>query len=143
MKTKIVMVSITLVVVIAFLFSMNFKSKGPDNVLINLDRSDLIRMKKFVSRFNEGKFDYLIAVVPTIEGSYIFYDFISTGSEVTFSIDSSRDPYSVDNVIKKYQCKGISISHKVEMEGISGLLEVSDCTGDQTIKKAGILTFRY
>jgi len=129
--------------VTAFFFSMKHFNKGSDNVLANLDRSDLIRMEKFVSKFNEGKLDYLIAVSPTIEGSFVIYDFISTGNEVKISIDPSRDPFSGDKTTKTYECKGISIRNSVNMEGIRSVVEIRDCTGDQTVKKAGILTFTY
>ncbi|WP_379138852.1 hypothetical protein [Paenibacillus sp. sgz500958] len=97
-------------------------------------------MEKLISRYDEGKFAYLMAITPTIEGSYVIYDIISTGTEVRISIDYSRDPYS-DGSVNKYQCNGISMRKETDLDGTRSVLMIKDCTGKETVKEAGILTF--
>lgn len=69
-----------------------------------------------VARHQEGKGDYLLLVEQTIEGAYVINDVHSDGKTLTWTIDTTRDPYAgnEDGGKQVYTCKNIQIRQNSE-----------------------------
>lgn len=115
------------------------KTKRNDTFLVNFDRVDLQRMEKFVSRFHDGKGDYVLAIPPVIDGGYWIYDLHSDGKQIDIMIDNTRDGYSADRSQSKLICGNIALE-KVTRDGDTyTVLSVSDCDKSEE----GIRLFQF
>ncbi|MDF2652765.1 MAG: hypothetical protein K0Q73_8570 [Paenibacillus sp.] len=112
-----------------------------DNILINYDLTDFKRIEKFVSRFKEGKGDYLLVIPPIIDGGYWIYDIHSDGTKIDISIDASRDFYS-DQSVSKYSCKGITINDEKFEGKTRRVVTANNCDGKEQIDKLGLFVLQ-
>ncbi|MBB6634765.1 DUF4362 domain-containing protein [Cohnella thailandensis] len=98
------------------------------NVLIHFDKQDRQRMNQFIERADEGKFDYVLAVISSFEGGKVIYDLISDQQDgkLHVTIDDTRDAYAgMNKGQKKYVCEDIGWaeafgSEKVRLSGCDG-----------------------
>jgi hypothetical protein len=117
-----------------------YSKRKPDNILIQFDNKDLVRMNQFISKFHDSKSDYVLAITTTVEGNFIIYDFISNGRNIDISIDYSRDAYS-DGKTNSYVCNDASIREEATTEGKKSTLEIMGSSGPESFEKADIITF--
>jgi len=141
-RFKIVFITI---ISVALVLSACTQSEKPsaknstNDILVNYDEEDFKRIEYFVSRFNEGKGDYILVIPPIIDGGYWIYDFLTDGKEVSIKIDSSRDFYSNREKFE-FSCKGISIINEKNDEGeVISILEANGCKGSEDIDNFKVL----
>jgi hypothetical protein len=108
-----------------------------DSFLINFDRKDYERLKTLVTRFKEGKGDNLMLIPPIIDGGYWIHDVMSDGREIRWTVDSSRDPYSIDKGKTEYICKAIDIKETSNHYSF----ELSKCNNHEENEKLGLVSF--
>ncbi|MNJ48394.1 hypothetical protein D3C77_435870 [compost metagenome] len=108
-----------------------------NSILINFDEKDLGQLKDLVSRFKEGKGDYLMLIPPIIDGGYWIHDVYSNGGEIEWSIDNTRDGMSgTGKGIRKYTCQSID---KYETEEFF-TIELSKCENHEPNEKLPVIT---
>lgn len=95
----------------------NHSHSRNENILHQFNKADVARLNEMVARHQEGKGDYLLLVEQTIEGAPIINDVHSDGRTLTWTIDTSRDPYAgteADRGKQVYTCKNIQIRQNSE-----------------------------
>lgn len=85
-----------------------------------------MRMQRFINRFQDHKFDYVLAIPPFIDGGYVIYDLIADDGDVKVRVDTTRDMYSSDAGLE-LTCKAIEFDNK-------GTVAVEQCTGPEGVE---------
>lgn len=80
-----------------------------DIILHHFNKVEVDRLNEMVQRHKDGKGDYLMLIPPIIDGGYWIHDVHSNGSEVTWTIDNTRDGMSSVHGKQVYKCKSISM----------------------------------
>lgn len=106
-------------------------------ILHHFDKVDAERLNEMVQRHQNGKGDYLILIPPIIDGGYWIHDVHSNGSEITWTIDNTRDGMSSERGKQVYQCKSISMHEKKEHYVYT--LEQCDNEGEKSLPILSIL----
>ncbi|MCQ6557673.1 DUF4362 domain-containing protein [Paenibacillus mendelii] len=139
--------AVVLIVIIMLITSGCMQQEQPtnressDNILIHNNEADFKRIEAFISRFEEGKGDYILIISPTLEGGYWIYDLSIERKQVIIRIDTTRDAYSTGEIVKVV-CKGISIeTEHTKEEGTRRVLEAQHCDGDQAVEKFQVSVF--
>ncbi|XID94831.1 hypothetical protein ACF3MZ_10060 [Paenibacillaceae bacterium WGS1546] len=95
-------------------------------ILTNADRVDYERMNLFYERFQAGKGDTLMLILPTIDSGPIIFDIHALGQELNWNVDFTRDAYSAKNTKRTYVCRELN---KTRANGHVHFL-ASDCGSD-------------
>ncbi|WP_141692401.1 DUF4362 domain-containing protein [Paenibacillus pectinilyticus] len=110
-----------------------------NSVIFHLDRADLERVDKMVTRFNEGQGDNLMIIEPGMDSGPAIHDVISNGKEINWIVDNSRDAWSTDKGKTEYVCKLIRI-HERDSDFID--VELSKCKNYKDDDQLRVLSFR-
>ncbi|GIP58499.1 DUF4362 domain-containing protein [Paenibacillus woosongensis] len=107
------------------------------SILINFDENDFEQLEDLVSRFKEGKGNYLMLIPPIVDGGYWIHDVYSNGREIKWTIDNTRDGMSGDGRgIRKYTCKAIDKNETEELFTI----ELSQCDDLDPNEKLSVIS---
>lgn len=104
-----------------------------DQVLLDYSDESLARLEKFIKRFNTGKPDRLIMILPAIDGGPWVNDLTTLGgTDILYRQDWSRDAYSglVDGrTDRTYSCRGLTKVEEpaAEPNGVWESIRLTDC----------------
>ncbi|MFS0837990.1 hypothetical protein [Paenibacillus sp. 1P03SA] len=94
-------------------------------ILVNLDQRDMNRLDELVDRFNRDQGDYLMVISPTIDSGPWIHDVHTDGTQITWTVDNTRDGYSSPKQKQTYKCASIEKIETSESYGI----QLSKCGG--------------
>ncbi|MCR2806931.1 DUF4362 domain-containing protein [Paenibacillus soyae] len=108
---------VCVIVTVALIMMLLKNAELPDRdetILYQFDRTDLARLNEMVQRHQDGSGGYLLLIPPVVDGGYWIHDVHSNGSEITWTIDNTRDGMSSDQGKQEFQCQNIRFTETSE-----------------------------
>ncbi|MBD3922077.1 DUF4362 domain-containing protein [Paenibacillus sp. PR3] len=142
MKNTIWLLSLVIVLLgsgLIYSIRLNVTNKDDDLqgiILRKVDQNALSRMNTLYEKFLDHKDDYLMIIEPNIDSGPVITNINSSGKEIVWINDASRDVYT-NGEIEVYKCKKLNRTK----ENKTTIFSVSNCEGYPVDDLKGSITF--